>query len=447
MRGEFRASGANDGDQLKYRERGYGRGGSPGGGPPIFGKKRLESAKSALDKSRAKLDEVREGGSEPMAAEALLKRAQEFLEDRQFEEAERQAKRARELADALEEHEPAVRKAILEIEARRDEMRAMGLDVSTAEGDIAHVREVLSKGYVKVKGKVLPGPEYAVRVATRIAARYAGRLAAYADADKAIAAANAALNLEISSHPHIDPMTLQRGIWRSAFDSLDKAQTAFSEGRYDEARDLADWASALSRETRERFEGVLADYEVAEASREKLAADGILANTMLPALGRARDLIQAGELDKARERAREARQEAERTRHVHGEAAQAIRQAEATITEVSQWGFKPLGASGKLEEAGRLLQTGDFDGAKAAAEAARQIATSIRETHRDTAERIGAARTEVQRLTGPAAGEGLRIEALLLEAERDLEDGNYKGCQQNLELAVFMLDEAKRAAP
>jgi hypothetical protein len=411
----------------------------------LFGRKQQEAAQAAVEAARKTIAAVQEGGLDPDAAEAMLARAEELVAARDYEEAERRARRAGRLAEALREHAPKVEQQLLAAEASRDELRQSGIDIrDVAEEE--RIREVLAKGFVKVKGKVLTGPEFAAKLAARLARRYAGRVAAHSEANKAVTAAAATLQHEVSSKSHVSAEVLKRGAWHGAFDALEKAQAAFAKAEFEEARDFADWAVAVSKEMRERFEPLLADYEVAEAAYEKLVADGISAHAMMPALLRARDLIQSGELEPARERAREARQESERLRSAHGAASLALKKAEETIQEVAGWGFRSVLAASKVEEARRLLREGEFDSAARVAEEARATASSLRETHRATAERIGAARREMESLPGADPEEAERVESLLQEAERDLEEGNYKGCEQNLELATFMLDELKRAA-
>jgi len=410
----------------------------------LFGRKKLDSANAAIEQAKAAIEAAKEEGLEPAAASALLEKAEAEAAKRHHEEASRQASRAERLAASLRKHVPEVRQSLLEMEARVDELRQYGIDLPGVAEETASIEAVLAKGFVKVKGNVLTGPEHAAKVATRTAARYAAKVVAYAEAHKAVTAATATLRQEVAAHPHVDPQVLQRGAWHGAFEALEKAQAAFAQAKFAEARDLADWAVALSKETRERFDPIIADLEVAEASREKLAADGIYMPTMMPALERARDLILAGELERARERAKEARAEAERLRLVHAEASQAIKRAGETVQEVSQWGFKPILAATRLEEASRLLREGEFESATRVAEEARGTASSLRETHRATAERIGSARRELQTLTTADPEEAQRTESLLREAERDLEEGNYKGSEQNLELALFMLDELRR---
>ena len=96
--------------------------------------------------------------------------------------------------------------------------------------------------------------------------------------------------------------------------SLENAEASFDAGRYEEARDLADWAAAMTKQVVDRVGQALEDFEVAEAARDRLTAEGIPSGAMESTLLDARERIEAGDLEGAAAAAKEARDNAERIR-------------------------------------------------------------------------------------------------------------------------------------
>ena len=410
------------------------------------GKQRLEAAKARVEAARAAVAAATDEGLQPAGALSELRKAEGLLAARMPEEAVAHAARAEAVAEAVVEHGPAVRRHLVAIREHRDELVAFGLDADDADQAIAKIGELMGKSFVKVKGKSLPAPAHAARVAENAAAKYAARVEAYAEARSAVQAARNALEIQIASRPHLDAANLRAGAFGGPNASLENAEASFDAGRYEEARDLADWAAAMTKQVVERVGQALEDFEVAEAARDRLAAEGIPAGAMAETLQRARERIEAGDLEGAAASASEARGEAERIREAYGAAALAVKRGEEAAEQARQWGFKPTVAVAQLEEASRLLKAGEIEKARAVAEAARAAAANVRETHRSATERIAAVRHEVRVAEARDPERVGRIETLLREASRALEEGDQKGCQENLELAVFLLGELKRKA-
>lgn len=410
------------------------------------GKQRLESAKARVEAARAAVAAATDEGLQPAGALSELRKAEGLLAARKPEEAMHHATRAESVAEAVVDHGPAVRRHLAAIREHRDELVAFGLDADDADQVIAKIGELMGKSFVKVKGKSLPAPAHAAKVAENAATKYAARVEAYAEARNAIQAARNALEAQVTSRPHLDAANLRAGAFSGPYASLENAEASFDVGRYEEARDLADWASAMTKQVVERFGQALEDFEVAEAARDKLASEGIPPGALASSLQGVRERIEAGDLEGAAAAAQEVRAEAERLREAYGAAVLAVKRGEEAAEQARQWGFKPTVAVAQLEEASRLLKAGEVEKARAVAEAARAAAANVRETHRTASERIAAVRHEVRVAEARDPERAGRVETLLQEASRALEEGDQKGCQENLELAVFLLGELKRKA-
>ena len=410
----------------------------------LFGKRRQEAASARITAAKTLVRTAKEQGFDVSFARGQLKRAEVLFKEEKFEEAETLAGRSETVANAVLKHAEGVLKLVTEIEGYRDELVAYGLDVIDIEADIARIRELLTKGFVKVQGKIAAAPTYAAGFAARAVAKYAGRVKGHEEAARLLAETQRRLEHDVASRPNVSAADLKKGAWRGVFDALSKAEDGFDRGRYQEATDLLQWANALAKETAEQYSTVLADLEIAQSARQKLEADGIPPTAVAEVVARAEEALKTGDLEMARTATKEARTLAENVREQHAAATLALKQAAEAIDQSKKWGFNPSAAQQKLDEAAATLQEGKFDKVIAQAAEAATLATSIRESHRSLSERIAAVVLEARTLAAGDPAESRRILETLENVERDLQDGHYKACEESLELASFMMDTLRR---
>jgi len=410
----------------------------------LFGKRRQEAATERIAAAKTLVKTAKEQGYDVSFARGQLKRAEVLFKEGKFEEAETLAGRSETVANAVLKHSDAVLKLVAEIEGYRDELVAYGLDVTDVEADIARIRDLLTKGFVKVQGKIAAAPTYSAGFAARAVTKYAARVKGHEEAAALLAETQKRLELEVASRPNVSAADLKKGAWRGVFDALGKAEEGFDRGRYQEAKDLLQWANALAKETAEQYVTILADLEVAQSARQKLEADGIPPAAVAEVVARAEEALKSGDLELARTATKEARALAESVREQHAGAALALKQAADTIEQSRKWGFNPSAAQAKLDEATRMLHDGQFEKAQITANEASTEAAAIRESHRSLAERIAAVVQEARTLAAVDPAESRRIQETLENVERDLQDGKYKACEESLELAAFMMDALRR---
>ncbi len=271
------------------------------------------------------------------------------------------------------------------------------------------------------------------------------RIPEFKEASAAVSEADRALRAAAVSNRYVEPDAFRFFVLKPAADVLEEAKATLAANAFTEARDLARGALATARRIEEKVGRVTAAFLGVEAAAQALRAEGASIGEVEDLLEICRSALERGKFDDALEISGRAGARLAELRDAFRSLVLRRRNAEEAIKEVERWGFDVRGPLEMLREALARMEAGEYEEAGARLDEARAAARGLRDTHRATAARIAEMRRSIAPLRAANPDAAAEAEALLAKAEALLDEGKYRACEEDLQIASLLLVDAPTA--
>ena len=406
-----------------------------------------EEAEAALEACDEALAALEDSGADLGAARRYRKRAVAGLRARDAKVATEAARKGAATAKLLDRLHTAASEGIARLRIERGRMAKLGMNVKDVDSLVSEALSWMGKtverdgdpdfpAYAKAGESALEG----LKLAQFRIPRYKAAAAAVADAEQAVRKA-------FESNRFVTPERFRFFVLKPATDALEASYARLRANEFAEATDLAKSTLEEAGRIREGYGRASGAFEgVTEAARA-LRGEGATLTDVDDLLTLCRSALERGKFDDAGKVAGQAKRRLEEIRDVYRSLVQRRRNAEETIVEVAQWGFDVRGSRAILREAKALMDGGHYEEAAVRLDDARSAAQSLRDTHRSTAARIAEMRRSLpeMRVSNPSAA--AEAAALLAKAEALLDEGRYRQCEENIQIASVLLADAGESRP
>jgi len=412
---------------------------------PLFRSKAREEAGGALVSADDTLAILESGRADLGPARRMRERAASLLARGAYREAAQAARKAEETARLLDRLHTAASQGIVRLRAERGRMAKLGMSVEDVDALVASAEAWMSKTVERDGDPAFPAYAKSAELALRGLKLASGRIPRYKEASAAVYESVQALRKMVEANRFVDREAFQFFVLKPANDVLVEAKGKLSANEYGEAKDLARWTIAAAKQIEDTYGRVTAAFTRVDEGLRALRSEGGLARDVENLLALCRTALERGKFDEAADVAERAGRRLEDVREAYRSLVLRRRNAEDAIAEAERWGFDAQEPRAVLKDAVQLMETGRYDDAGPRMDETRRAAQGLRETHKATAARIQAMRTSVAAMRATdrvAAGEA---EGLIAKAEALLEEGRYRACDENLQIASLLLVDLEAA--
>ncbi len=413
---------------------------------PLLRGRLREEAQAALDACDAALAALDAGGADLGPARRLRERAGEALrkDPRGAIEAAEKAKATAKLLDRL--HGAAAR-GIARLRIERDRMTKLGMDPTDVESLIQEASSWMGKSVERDGDPDFPAYGKAAEVALEGLRLAKTRIPRYRAAAAAIADAERAIRETVAANRSVTPEAFKFFVLKPATDMLDAAYARLRGNEFDDATELARSTIEDATSVRETCLRVTALYESAAEGVNALKEEGAAVAEAEDLLALSRSALERGKFEDAAGVATQTAARLEAIRGTYRDLVLRERTAAEALVEVRQWGFDVRDPRAILEDARALRGAGRYEEAARRFDEARGAAYGLRETHRSAAARIDDARRSVATVRAANPESAAQATGLLERAEGFLEEGRYRECEENLQLASLLLAVPETQTP
>ncbi len=417
----------------------------------LFQGRAREEALAAITSCDATLEALAVGGADLGPARRLRERAKSLVRP-DPKAALEAATRAEETATLLHRLHTTSSKGIARLRAEWARMARLGMNVADMDRLLRAATKWMARKVEKDGDPGFPGYARAGELAVRGLRLAQQRVPQFKESSAAVFEAEEALRRAAGSNRHVEAGAFRFLVLKPAMDVLAEAKAKLAADAFTEARDLARWTVAMAEQI-ERTVGRVTDaYLGVEAAARSLRAEGASVGAVEDLLAVCRSALEEGKFDDALEIAGRAGKRLGELRGAYRSLVLLRRNAEEAIEEVEQWGFDAREPRGILKDAGALIDAGRYEEAVVKLDEARGAARGLRDTHRATAARIAEMRKSLPPLRAANPEAAAEAEGLLAKAEGLLDEGKYRACAEDLQIAGLILlgvpaMQAARAGP
>ncbi|OGS51056.1 MAG: hypothetical protein A3K65_01025 [Euryarchaeota archaeon RBG_16_68_12] len=414
---------------------------------PLFGGRGRDEAETALRSCDDALAALEPGGADLGAARRLRDRAREALDARDPRGAVEAARKAEAVAKLLARLHGAASQGIVRLRIERGRMAKLGMGVEDADALIQEAAAWMGRSMERDGDPDFPAYGKAAELALEGLRLAAARVPRYKAAAAVVADAEQAVRETVASNRFVAPEAFRFFVLRPAADALEASYAKLRANAYEEAGELARSTLERAGQIRQTYGRVTEAYQGVAAAAQALRDEGATVVEVDDLLAVCRSALERGKFEDAAEVAAQAGRRLEEIHEAFRSLVLKERTAREAIAEVEQWGFDVREPRGILKSARSLMGSGRYEEAGNLLDEARTAAQGLRDTHRTTAERIAEMRRSVAavRLANPAAA--AEAEALLAKAEGLLDEGRYRQCEEDLQLASLLLVSPVAPAP
>ena len=416
---------------------------------PLFRNRAREAAKAALTSVDETLAILESGSADLGPAIRLRERAAELGRGRDYKAAAETAARAEATAKLLDRLHTAASGGIARLTSERDRMAKLGVAVQDLDRLIAAAGVTMSHTVERDGDPRFPAYGKAGELALKGLRIAQARFPRFKAASASVFEAETALRGLVAANRFVDPDAFEFFVLKPAADVLAGARAKLRANAFDAAEDLARSTLATARRIKETYGRVTGALAGVEEGARALRSEGGAAVEVEALLSACRTALGRGKFEEAAALAERAGARLVEVRDAYRSLVLTRRTTEEAISEVEGWGFDAREAREILQDARRLMETGEYAASALRFEAARTAAKGLRETHRAIADRIASMKksvTTIRSIDPPSAREA---DDLLAKAEGLLGEGRYRACEEDLELASLLLvdAEARTARP
>jgi len=412
---------------------------------PLFRNRAREAAEAALTSCDETLAILESGNADLGPAHRLRERAAELGRRRDYREAAETAAKAEAAGKLLDRLYSAASGGIARLRSERARMAKLGVTVDDLDRLIAVADTWMSRTVERDGDPGFPGYARAGELALKGLKIAQTRLPRFKAASASVFEADHALRGMVASNRFVDPNAFEFFVLKPAADVLQEAKGKLRENRFEDATELARWTLATVRQIEATVGRVTGAVTRVEEGARALRSEGGAATEVEDLLSVCRTALGKGKFDEASEIAERAGERLSEIRDAYRSLVLRMRTAEDAIAEVEGWGFDAREPRGILAEARGLIQAGDYGAAGSRLDAARKAAQGLRETHRAIAARILSMQKSAVSLRSVNPSLSKEAEELLGRAEGLLAEGQYRACEEDLELASLLLVDAEAA--
>jgi hypothetical protein len=412
---------------------------------PLFRNRAREAAEAGLASADETLAILESGDADLGPAERLRERAADLGRTRDYKGSAEAAKKAEETAKLLNRLYTAASGGIARLRSERARMAKLGVGVQDLDRLIAAADVAMSHTAERDGDPRFPAYGKAGELALQGLRIAQARLPKFKATSASMFEAEQALRKMIEANTFVDRNAFEFFVLKPAADVLVEAKTKLRGNEFTSAEELARTTLAMARQIEETYGRVTSSLNRVEEGARSLRSEGGIAVEVDDLLGVCRTALEKGKFDDATEIAERAGARLLAIREAYRAVLLGLRTAEQSITEVEGWGFDATEPRGILEDARRLLGAGDYGAAGTRLDAARRAAKGLRETHRAVADRIATMRRSTASMRSIDSSSAKEAEELLAKAEGLLEEGHYRACEEDLELASLLLIDADAA--
>ena len=355
------------------------------------------------------------------------------------------ARRAEETAKLLDRLLTASTEGLARLRAERARMAKLGMGVRDVDALLKVATEWMSRTVERDGDPAFPGYAKAGELALKGLRVAQQRIPRFKESSAAVFEAEAALRRAVESNRFVEAGAFRFFVLKPAMDVLDAAKAKLAANAFTEARDLAREAVATAGQIETTVGRVTEAFIGVEEAARALRAEGASVGEVEDLLAVCRSALEQGKFDDALEISGRAGARLAELREAYRSLVLRRRTAEEAIAEVEQWGFDVREARKTLDQARGLMDAGRYGEAGARLDEARAAARGLRDTHRATAARISEMRKSLPSLRAADPDAAAEAEGLLAKAEALLDEGKYRACEEDLQIASLILVDVPTA--
>ena len=412
---------------------------------PLFRNRAREEAESAIRSCDETLAILESGSADLGPAERLRAQAGDLRERGAYRDAVEACRRAEETARLLDRLHTAATEGVSRLRSERTRMVRLGITVDDIDGLIGSAGAWMSKTVARDGDPRFPAYAKAGELALKGLRLTQERVPRFKAASAAVFEAEQALRQMVEANRFVDRAAFEFLVLKPAADVLGEARAKLRANAFPEAQELARWTLATAKQIDATCLRVTQAYENVSEGAKALRSEGGVAPEVDDLLAVCRTALGNGKFDDAAEILERAGARLATVRDVYRSLVLRLRNAEDTINEVEGWGFEAGEPRAILAIARGQIEAGEYLEAGARLDEARRAAVGLRETHRATAGRIAEARRSVAAMRAKDPATAGEAEGLLVKAESLLEEGRYRACDENLQIAALLLADIEGA--
>ncbi len=414
---------------------------------PLFSGRVRGEAEAALRSCDDVLARLEPGGADLGAARRLRDRAREALDGRDARGAVDAARRAEAVAKLLDRLHGAASEGVQRLRIERGRMTKLGMNVEDVDALIREASAWMGRSTERDGDPDFPAYGKAAEIALEGLRLAAARVPRFKAAAAAVADAERAVRQTVASNRHVAPEAFRFFVLKPAADALEASYAKLRANAYEEAGELARSTLDRAGQIRETYGRVTEAYQVVAEAARSLREEGATVVEVDDLLAVCRSALERGKFEDAAGIAAQAGKRLDEIREGFRSLVQKERTARDAIAEVEQWGFDVREPRGILKSARSLMESGRYEESANLLDEARTVAQGLRETHRTTAARIAEMRRSVVAVRPANPTAAAEAEALIEKAGALLEEGRYRQCEEDLELASLLLVSPGAPAP
>src|SRR5881296_3911365 len=414
---------------------------------PLFRSKGREAAESALRSCDETLAILESGTADLGPARRLRERSADLGGKGAYREATEAARKAEETARLLDRIHTAATEGLTRLKSERTRMARLGMAVSEVDDLIERAGSWMSRPSERFGDPRFPAYSKAGELALQGLRLAKERIPRFKGASAVVFEAEQALRQMAESNRFVDKGAFEFLVLKPAADALGDAKAKLQANAFSEAEDRARWTLAAARQIETTYGRVTRSYEGVAEGAKAFRSEGGTATEVEDLLAVSRLALEKGKFDEAADIAESAGGHLREVREEYRSLVLKQRTAEDAIREVETWGFNAKEPRAILQDARSLMVAGKYREAAVRVEEARHAAQALRETHRASAARIAEMRRSIVAVRSTSPRSAAEADALLTRAETLLEEGRYRACEENLQIASLLLVDVDTAKP
>ena len=414
---------------------------------PLFRSKGREEAESALRSCDETLAILESGTADLGPAQRLRERSADLAGEGAYREATEAARKAEETARLLDRIHTAATEGLTRLKSERTRMARLGMAVSEVDDLIERAGSWMSRTSERFGDPRFPAYSKAGELALQGLRLAKERIPRFKGASAVVFEAEQALRQMAESNRFVDKGAFEFLVLKPAADALGDAKAKLQANAFSEAEDRARWTLAAARQIETTYGRVTRSYEGVAEGAKAFRSEGGTATEVEDLLAVSRLALEKGKFDEAADIAERAGGHLREVREEYRSLVLKQRTAEDAIREVETWGFNAKEPRAILQDARSLMVAGKYREAAVRVEEARHAAQALRETHRASAARIAEMRRSIVAVRSTSPRSAAEADALLTRAETLLEEGRYRACEENLQIASLLLVDVDTAKP
>lgn len=404
----------------------------------LFASKSVSSAREWIRASTEVISRHDGSGVNLELPKFSLNKAISFLNNGNVEMAKKLAKEAEKLTNALVRRYESADRAISRLKEKIEYMRELGIDCSRTERQLKRSQEFLSS-WTKEEENWVPMYLEAAETAGSAVEEAARTMELFRKATQTIEDAEKYLEKEFKSNSTFDENVFQNLVLVPGLDLIKEAKKCLAESDFVRAAELAREVKALTKRARSKCLEAAEVYGYCENLIEELKREGIIPHELDDLLILANTAYQNGRFNRVKELGSLLEKKALNVRAKHRSALNAIKEAKRMAENMEDVNFNFREAEAALGDAHIALEHGDYD---RSAELASKCKNKIRELELEyerTTREIQEVKEKVDLLKSAGHSVARDAEEMLLKAQRELQEGNYEGSKEDIQIATLLL--------